>query len=507
MSQSNKVLLFTNGNQQLVWNESFSVTVVAHLWGAGGGGGYCFSYQVPGGKGSGGAYSQKTFTINPGDVITVSPGGGGLGGLQWGGPRSGTWPGPGYLAPGAANGYSGGWGSGPSSPGGGALGTPGGGGGGGGATVLLQNNIVIAVAGGGGGGASSAGDRAPFEGQDAPGPEAVNLGPLAVTTGGFATPYGIPGSNGYWFFGSGGGGGGHQGGAAGPPAVVDSGQIRHPGFAGAYGHGLGDFTVLPTDINAAHNTSPYYIDGLARGGTSQATQFEYRKIGDPGTAGFAVLELQAVGGTSVFSNGGFQATKQIYIKIQDQWQPVNTTWIKQNGVWSATKGQSTIEFVGTAGDYGFWPVTCISIIVDVRFGSRTEEWDLLRATRPLQAFWVLSPRTRSDLTTPLPDSFVPANKGYYSTIGYDYGQPFFASDWFEICNLGSLPAGSVVEFGIDYILWYNTSRSVLESYKLFVQRCQDAGLILILTKGGSSEYNWVQGFLTNSGSVNPWVYS
>lgn len=74
---------YTGGLQQLVWPASAS-TVTAYLWGAGGGGGGATVSNTgtlrAGGNGGGGGWAQCTFSVNPGDVITIAVGRGGSGG-------------------------------------------------------------------------------------------------------------------------------------------------------------------------------------------------------------------------------------------------------------------------------------------------------------------------------------------------------------------------------------------------------------------------------------------
>lgn len=80
---------YTGGLQQLVWPSSAS-TVTAYLWGAGGGGGGDEGSDDPGGNGGGGGWAQCSFSVNPGDVITVAVGRGGSGGTRTPGTTVGT---------------------------------------------------------------------------------------------------------------------------------------------------------------------------------------------------------------------------------------------------------------------------------------------------------------------------------------------------------------------------------------------------------------------------------
>ena len=66
---------YTNSLQQLVWTAGNNIPVTAYLWGGGGGGGG--NDSNPGGNGGGSGYSQKSFVVNEGDIITVGVGGAG----------------------------------------------------------------------------------------------------------------------------------------------------------------------------------------------------------------------------------------------------------------------------------------------------------------------------------------------------------------------------------------------------------------------------------------------
>lgn len=111
---------------------------VSMLGGGGGGGG---NDSHPGYAGYPGTTINGTFSVFPGDTVTVYVGGGGGPGV------SGQGSAPGGYRGLSANGYDGGLGGMA-----GNEGSSGGGGGGGAATTLSINGTVVAVAGGGGGG-------------------------------------------------------------------------------------------------------------------------------------------------------------------------------------------------------------------------------------------------------------------------------------------------------------------------------------------------------------------
>lgn len=76
---------YTTAGSQL-WTVPQGVTsITIEAWGAGGGGGGTLSHVLPysnprAGGGGGGAYSQVVLTVNPGDVLTIEVGSGGIGG-------------------------------------------------------------------------------------------------------------------------------------------------------------------------------------------------------------------------------------------------------------------------------------------------------------------------------------------------------------------------------------------------------------------------------------------
>lgn len=75
--------------QSLTWTAGVS-TIQAYLWGGGGGGGGDEGSDDPGGNGGGGSFATYNFTVNPGDVIIVAVGQGGLGGTRTPGSIVGT---------------------------------------------------------------------------------------------------------------------------------------------------------------------------------------------------------------------------------------------------------------------------------------------------------------------------------------------------------------------------------------------------------------------------------
>jgi hypothetical protein len=129
---------------------------------------------------------------------------------------------------------------------------------------------------------------------------------------------------------------------------------------------------------------------------------------------------------------------------------------------------------------------CITVI-DESLPDTTErratirnDWLNFRQTFPNRTFWLLLPGNRpgSDLLVPQEYFNDPKANGPIN-VSRDGGNVSSRSDWFAICNLAGLPVGSGISLAID------TSGSmrfetVSASYDLFVQKCAQAGYIVVL---------------------------
>jgi len=459
MSQVIRALGFTNSNQRLTWTASYTVPVTAYLWGGGGGGGG--NDSNPGGSGSGGGFSQVSFFLSPGETLTAAVGAPGRGGAS----RQGS-------APGGAQGASyfnntvGYWGGGGGSAG--PSGSSGGGGGGGGATVILKNNSVIAVAGGGGGGGGG-GNRGVAQGQNAPGAGGQRSNP----SGGNGTNKTGDGG------GGGGGGGGRLGGSGGGVPDGDQG-----GFAGVFGTSLGDSTSNSTNRNAANRSNEFYVGSPGTGGASG---------GGDGGAGYVVFVF-GITGTYVHDGLNFKPVRQVHIKQNNVWQTVKRTWIKQNGVWAPTDGSFAPLFSTIVGNYGTPTKVCIGVCDENDATSQStmnSNWNTFLSRFPGSELYCLQPGRTSGMR--VPPNFNSSGFGFGPIlVNRDNGNPSAASDWFVICGLGSIPAGSLVEFSIDNSGSMTTS-TVSASINLFLTKCAQAGLVVV-QKGMSNE-NWIGPFI------------
>lgn len=458
MSQVIRALGFTNSNQQLIWNANYTVPVTAYLWGGGGGGGGNDSNA--GGSGSGGGFSQVSFFLSPGETITVAVGAPGRAGASGRGSAPGGSQGASYF-----NNFGGYWGGNGGSAG--PAGSSGGGGGGGGATVLLKNNSIIAVAGGGGGGGGG-GNVGAARGQNAPG----SAGQSSSTSGGNGANKSGDGG------GGGAGGGGAQGGNGGSVPSGDQG-----GFAGSFGTGLGDVTINSLIRAAANSTSEYYSGTPGQGGGAAGA----------GTAGYAVLVF-GITGIYVHDDIEFKPVGQVFVKQNDVWQAVRRTWIKQNGVWAPTEGSFAPIFSTVSGNYGTPGKVCIGVCDENDSTSQStmnSNWNTFLSRFPSSQLYCLQPGRTSGMR--VPPNFTSSGQGVGPIlVNRDNGNSGAASDWFAICNLGSVVPGTVVQYSIDNSGSMTTS-TVSASLNLLLSKCAQAGLP-VQARGMSGE-NWIRPFI------------
>jgi hypothetical protein len=200
----------------------------------------------------------------------------------------------------------------------GPAGSSGGGGGGGGATVIFKNGVPLAVAAGGGGGGGG-GNRGIARGQDAPG----SAGQAAVGISAGQNGQNHPSDGG----GGGGGGGGLGGGNGGLARDGDQG-----GLAGAGGLSSSPASN-PTGRTPGGINNQYYPGAAGLGGLTATN----------GNAGAAVL-LFDLNGVYVHTQTSFEPVKDIWVKVNGEWQIVQSTYVKNNGVWEDVVGSLTPLF-------------------------------------------------------------------------------------------------------------------------------------------------------------------
>jgi hypothetical protein len=211
----------------------------------------------------------------------------------------------------------------------GPAGSSGGGGGGGGATVIFKNGVPLAVAagGGGGGGGGNVGTR---NGDNAPG--SAGQAAVGVTAG----------QNGQDKSGDGGGGGAGGGGlGGGNGGAVRSGD--QAGFAGSFGLSSSPFQNPNGAIPGGRNNINY-VGSAGTGGPRTGS----------GSAGLAVLSFDTPG-IHVNDGTAFQPINKVWVKVNNIWQEVKSTYIKDGGIWKPVLGSTVPEFVQISGNFGTAP--------------------------------------------------------------------------------------------------------------------------------------------------------
>ena len=138
-------------------------------------------------------------------------------------------------------------------------------------------------------------------------------------------------------------------------------------------------------------------------------------------------------------------------------------------------------------------VKCISVIDESSVPALTisNSWDTFKANYSSREFYLLDPGgldSNGPLDVPTAFANDPLAFGPI-TVARDLGFQNAASDWFDICGLNTLPPGSYCSVAID------TSGSMVldtvqASYNLFIQKCTNAGINLVLNTTFSDE-NWI----------------
>lgn len=224
----------------------------------------------------------------------------------------------------------------------GPSGSSGAGGGGGGATLMLLNNSITGVAAGGGGGAGAGNNGA--NGENAP-------GGAGQTTTGYNGQAGEnqPGDGG----GGGGGGGGWNGSTGGGGNGGLRGQGDVSGFAGANGLSYSNIGVgeNPNGKTPGGTTNYNYVSGTALGGGG-GYKGSRGANGQAGGNGYAVIYLTVPGVFVHNESGGWVATEEVYVKVNDVWEVANAIYIKRNGEWIEAAGDGTTNFQAMEGYFG-----------------------------------------------------------------------------------------------------------------------------------------------------------
>ena len=302
------------------------VSVTAHVWGAGGGGGG-MDAGSQGGLGSPGMYNTHTFIVERNQQIEVIVGRHGAGGGSNAGGSPGGSGGLSRTAITGENAYSFNGGDGTAA---GPSPSSGGGGGGGGASAILVDNSPVVVAGGGGGGGGA--------GNDGNGPYARRDATITNNTTG-NTPSDYRGQNGQSKGGDGGGAGGGGGGyPGGRGGAVVSGDAS--GYAGQTGGNL------PTTNPLTGEGTQYYQNGYATGG---------QRGGGNGQPGRVVIEITPLGTSAIKLFGTWRSVDETFVKVNGTWRSVDETFVKVDGTWRTVEsaGDGLLsEFSDGSSNYG-----------------------------------------------------------------------------------------------------------------------------------------------------------
>jgi hypothetical protein len=138
-------------------------------------------------------------------------------------------------------------------------------------------------------------------------------------------------------------------------------------------------------------------------------------------------------------------------------------------------------------------VQCISVIDESANSSAQSvfdnDWSSFRTNHPDREFWLLDPGGGT-ATLQVPTAYTNDPLAYGPiTVNRDEGVVANRSDWFAICNLDTQPAGAVISVAIDTSGSMKLS-TVFASYTLFLDKCEAAGLIIVLDTTFSNE-RWI----------------
>lgn len=151
------------------------------------------------------------------------------------------------------------------------------------------------------------------------------------------------------------------------------------------------------------------------------------------------------------------------------------TEVNQN----ASKGG--IKVIKDTCDNNWETPVCISVIDEVSplESQIRSDWLSFRSKYQNSVFWLLDPGGGSAAELKVPSEYLsdPKANGPIA-VSRDNGNVSLRSDWFTTCNLAAYPIGTAISLAIDNS-GSMTLNSVLESLKLFRQKCSEAGLKLI----------------------------
>lgn len=136
---------------------------------------------------------------------------------------------------------------------------------------------------------------------------------------------------------------------------------------------------------------------------------------------------------------------------------------------------------------------CISVIDEAQNGTPQSTydaaWTTFRNNYPEREFWLLQPG-RPNFTLKVPTAYTndPIANGPIQ-VARDDGVVANASDWFNICDLGNEPSGSVISVFIDTSGSMRLS-TVQASYDKFIVDCENAGIDIVFDTQSGGE-RWI----------------
>ena len=147
-------------------------------------------------------------------------------------------------------------------------------------------------------------------------------------------------------------------------------------------------------------------------------------------------------------------------------------------------------------------ITCISIIDESSpaVSTHQNDWTSFRNNYPNRTFYLLQATFRQDPPQgdPVygldrlnrPSNFLNDPYAYTVQVNRD-DQTSNISNWFNICGLQNVPAGSYVSVWLD-ISGSMTATDVQRSYNAFANACSNAGIVIVLETSDSGE-RWIPG--------------
>jgi hypothetical protein len=180
-----------------------------------------------------------------------------------------------------------------------------------------------------------------------------------------------------------------------------------------------------------------------------------------------------------------------------------STYFIQSEIANPIEGQTVVFEVTTSGvpdgTVLYWTtysaginlgeIVCVGVIDESSAGATQirNDWLAFRAAWPNRKFYLLQPGgpTQGSLEEPQEFRDDPLAFGPIA-VNRDNGQLTLASDWFTICDLNNVPAGSVVALSVDDS-GSMTRSTVAGSLALLATKCDEFGVAYVERSMGSAE--------------------